>query len=278
MEWLQAFAAEFAIAAADPTVWLSIGEGLLFGGVCLLFGIWVARLVGLLGTGCAGRRDPWRWPRVRAPRAGGLVGRAGIGRPKLVHSGRCRFRDRHRPGRRAAREGRRQGRARRSRRPAVGDESLASPSTARRNVAIAVLGGALFVVDRRTGLRIDVDAESARWSPARRLQRHCVLRDPWQGPGSIGNRSPLLAVGLRGDPGVADPDLVPLGRDVARGGRDHDLRHDAPRCTPLHGPAAALARGGGIDRHDRSTRSPGRRRAARSCSDSSRTSSWRLCR
>ena len=58
MEWLQSFAAEFAIAAADPTVWLSIGEGLLFGGVCLLFGIWVGRLRRPVGTGCASRRDP----------------------------------------------------------------------------------------------------------------------------------------------------------------------------------------------------------------------------
>ena len=30
------------------TVWLSIGQGLLFGAVCLLFGIWIARFVGLL--------------------------------------------------------------------------------------------------------------------------------------------------------------------------------------------------------------------------------------
>jgi len=40
--------AEFAITVTDGSVWLSIGQGLLFGGVCLLFGIWVARFVGLL--------------------------------------------------------------------------------------------------------------------------------------------------------------------------------------------------------------------------------------
>jgi hypothetical protein len=39
---------EFAITVSDGTVWLSIGQGLLVGGVCLLFGIWVARFVGLL--------------------------------------------------------------------------------------------------------------------------------------------------------------------------------------------------------------------------------------
>ena len=36
--WLQSLAAEFAITLADGTVWLSIGQGLLFGAVCLLFG------------------------------------------------------------------------------------------------------------------------------------------------------------------------------------------------------------------------------------------------
>ena len=48
MGWLQSLATEFGITIADGTVWLSIGQGLLFGAVCLVFGIWVARLVGLL--------------------------------------------------------------------------------------------------------------------------------------------------------------------------------------------------------------------------------------
>ena len=46
--WLQALVAELAITLADGSVWVSIGQGLLFGAVCLLFGIWVARFVGLL--------------------------------------------------------------------------------------------------------------------------------------------------------------------------------------------------------------------------------------
>jgi hypothetical protein len=46
--WLQALAAEFLITLSDGTVWLSIGEGLLFGAACLLLGIWVARFVRLL--------------------------------------------------------------------------------------------------------------------------------------------------------------------------------------------------------------------------------------
>ena len=42
-------AAEFAITVSDGEVWRSVAVGLLFGGVCLLFGTWVARRVGLLG-------------------------------------------------------------------------------------------------------------------------------------------------------------------------------------------------------------------------------------
>ena len=50
MGWLQTLAAELAITVADGSVWLSIGQGLLFGAVCLLFGISIARFVGLLGA------------------------------------------------------------------------------------------------------------------------------------------------------------------------------------------------------------------------------------
>jgi hypothetical protein len=46
--WLQALAAEFSITLFDGTVWLSIGQAMLFGAACLLFGIWLARFVGLL--------------------------------------------------------------------------------------------------------------------------------------------------------------------------------------------------------------------------------------
>lgn len=48
MEWLRSVAAEFVITVSNGDVWRSIGVGLLFGGVCLAFGLWVARRVGLL--------------------------------------------------------------------------------------------------------------------------------------------------------------------------------------------------------------------------------------
>ena len=51
MSWLPSLLAELPITLTDPVVWLSIGEGLLFGGVCLLLGIWVARTVGMLQSG-----------------------------------------------------------------------------------------------------------------------------------------------------------------------------------------------------------------------------------
>ena len=48
MTVLQSLLAEFAITVSNGEVWLAIGQALLFGGVALLFGTWVARAVGLL--------------------------------------------------------------------------------------------------------------------------------------------------------------------------------------------------------------------------------------
>jgi hypothetical protein len=45
---LQFLANEFAITVANGEVWLSIGLALVLGGVCWMFGTWVARTVGLL--------------------------------------------------------------------------------------------------------------------------------------------------------------------------------------------------------------------------------------
>ena len=48
MSWFQSIAAEFVLSISNGDVWLSIGQAMLFGGVALLFGIRVARKVGLL--------------------------------------------------------------------------------------------------------------------------------------------------------------------------------------------------------------------------------------
>jgi hypothetical protein len=48
---LQKLAAELAITVTAGDVWFAIAQGLLVGAVCLLFGIWAARRVGLLSPG-----------------------------------------------------------------------------------------------------------------------------------------------------------------------------------------------------------------------------------
>ena len=50
MLWLQSFAAELGITLSTADWWLAIGQALLFAGVCLLLGTWVARTVGLLAS------------------------------------------------------------------------------------------------------------------------------------------------------------------------------------------------------------------------------------
>ena len=48
-----------ACRTASSSVWLSIGQGLLFGAVCLSLGIAIARFVGLLGSDApAGETKP----------------------------------------------------------------------------------------------------------------------------------------------------------------------------------------------------------------------------
>jgi hypothetical protein len=65
--WLPSLAAEFAITVSDGAVWLAIAQGLLFAAVCLFFGIWVARTVGLL------RRDAPAGETVGVGLASGLM-------------------------------------------------------------------------------------------------------------------------------------------------------------------------------------------------------------
>ena len=53
--WLQTLSAELRITLTDGTVWLSIGQGLLAGAICLVFGVFVAQFVGLLRADAPGR-------------------------------------------------------------------------------------------------------------------------------------------------------------------------------------------------------------------------------
>jgi hypothetical protein len=139
--------AEFAITLADGTVWLSIAQGLLIGGVCLGFGIWVARLVGLLGSDApAGETlgvglasgllvlTTW-WATIAS---GGRSSFTPVAVGFALAIGLAMLRSR---------------RSRRSSGAAEAPEPLASageasapPSARRRNLLVAVLGGGLFVV------------------------------------------------------------------------------------------------------------------------------------
>ena len=144
MGWLQSLATEFGISASDPAVWLSIGQGLLFGAVCLVFGVWVARLVGvlepdspageILGVGLASGLlvlASW-WAAVASggrssftPVAVGFaiaVGLAGVRRVRPVTD--------------AAHQAQ----------SLVAVDQLAPPSARHRDLILAVLGGAVFVV------------------------------------------------------------------------------------------------------------------------------------
>ena len=98
MGWLQSLAAEFPITLANGTVWLSIGQGIALGAVCLLFGVWLARFVGLLGA------DAPAGETFGVGLASGLVvltswlGGHRLWRPQLLHSGRRWIRRRSRIG------------------------------------------------------------------------------------------------------------------------------------------------------------------------------------
>ena len=232
-------------------------RGCSFGGACLLFGIWLARFVGLLppdapagetlGVGLAsglmvvaavwaaigsGGRSSFTPVAVGFAVAIVLaVVAAASGDAPAVSAGAGDGRDvgaddgdpdRRDPIRTAQRPRRWQ------------------PSAARR-----------FVVVDRAALRIDDDAQPARRRPADRDDRRRVLRRPRQGPGGDRHRDEHLHVRVLGSAGPAGADLVPLGRAVARRRDDRDLRDRAAGRSLSRGPAAAAAGGRRADRHDR---------------------------
>jgi len=138
--------AEFAITVTDGSVWLSIGQGLLFGGVCLLFGIWVARLVGLLPS------DAPAGETLGVGLASGLLVLAAWW-AAIVSGGRSSFT----PVAVGFALAIALAAVRRARRRADADEAPAEPSgmaaeapasrsASRRSLFLAVLGGATFVV------------------------------------------------------------------------------------------------------------------------------------
>jgi len=136
---------ELGITVADGAVWLSIGQGLLVGAVCLLFGAWTSRFIGLLGDDASAGEilgvgltagllvlASW-WAAIAS---GGRSSFTPVAVGFAVAIGLAAVRGR-RPT--AAGEPAIEG-------PSIAPEPAAPASTRLRNVTIAVGGGALFVV------------------------------------------------------------------------------------------------------------------------------------
>ena len=236
--WLQTLAAELPITLADGSVWLSIGQGLLFGAVCLLFGIWVARFVGLLGA------DAPAGETLGVGLASGLLVLTSWW-AALASGGRSSFTP-----------------------VAVGFAIAIGLAVVRRWRPVE----RPTPMDGRTARRrgsVDHTDPGSRSDPGRR-RRHCVRRrrrDPlWRDHGAsprdgvqplefmdeayyavlgadlarTGTESLYSPSGFP-DRRPAGPDLVPLGRSMDRGGRDHGLRHRAARCPPSRPAILVLA-------------------------------------
>jgi hypothetical protein len=143
---------ELAITVADGAVWLSIGQGLLFGAVCLLLGVWIARFVGLLspdapagetlGVGLASGLlvvAAW-WAAIAS---GGRSSFTPVAVGFAIALGLAAVRWRRRRGAAGPEAGGEWATTEASQ-ALAGD--LSSPSGQRRNLLVATLGGAVFIV------------------------------------------------------------------------------------------------------------------------------------
>ena len=148
MGWLTSAASGFAVAISDGTVWLSIGQALLFARrLPRCSARLVARLVGLLEAGRTGRRRPWEsgWRPALLVLAAWWAAIASGGRSSftpvavgfaiaigLAVVRRARSRAERRP---------------RAASPEVGTDAASVTSRRRRrSLVLAVLGGAVFIV------------------------------------------------------------------------------------------------------------------------------------
>ena len=191
MDALQSLATEFSITVADASVWLSIGQALLFGAVCLVFGTGVATTRGPSRTG----RASWRDPRRRASDPVSSCSQRG-GRQSPPEAGAC-----SRRWRLASLVAVALALARRVRRP-VGNVAPPEPSGSMTATPDRVsehaqgldprhLGGARVHRRRRPPLRFDDVGQSSGLGPAGRVHRRGVLRDPRARPRQDGNRDDL---------------------------------------------------------------------------------------
>ena len=227
---------KFAITLTDGTVWLSIGQGLLFGGVCLLVGIWVARFVGLLGS------DAPAGETLGVGLASGLLvlaawwaAIASGGRSSFTPVASASPRDRVAVVRR--------------RRSAADSTPPTEPSTSppkhreRRRAGgtslVAVLGGAVFIVAVAL-----LYGSTLALSPRDGVQPLEFRDEAYYSVlgADLAKTGTETITRHRASPsrGLPAPDLVSLGRAVARGGRHHGLRHGAARRPLLRRLAVLL--------------------------------------
>ena len=253
MEALQSLATEFSITVGDATVWLSIGQALLFGAVCLVLGIGVARLVGLLephapagealGVGLgSGLLVLASWWAAIVSGGRSVFTPVAVGFAVAVALALARWIRRPRPDAAPAIEPpdsygvAHAKRTEASRRPCLAFSAAAcssspSPSCTARRCPPAP--------ETRS-------SRSNSWT--RRSTRSSAETLPTTGTETI-----YLDIRVLRPLESPDPDLVPLGRDVAGIGGHHRLRLGRSRSPKPDRAARPAARRGRLDRDGRST-------------------------
>ena len=187
MGWLQSLATEFGITVSDGTVWLSIGEGLLFGAVCLVFGVWVARFVGLLES------DAPAGETLGVGLASGLLVLASWW-AAVASGGRSSFT----PVAVGFVIAIALALVRRLRQTDHGTVEMPAMAPAhRRNLIVARRWRRLCSWSRwRCFMARRITPQPARRRPAARVQRRGVLLGPWSGPRTDRDRVDLFAIGI----------------------------------------------------------------------------------
>ena len=202
--------AELPITIADPSVWLSIGQGLLVGAVCLLFGTWLARFVGLLptdapagetlGVGLAsGLLVLAAWWAAVASGGRSSFTPVAIGFAIAIGLGVVLRRRAGADGDAGAAGGRMGRRLDRGRRDAAAEPPVAVGRRSVFLVAVALLYGSTLVLSPRDGVQPLEFKDEAYYS---------VLGADLAETGTETIYSPS---GFTEIPGVSGPDLVPLG-------------------------------------------------------------------
>ncbi len=240
------------VTITDLSVWLSIGEALLFGTACLVFGIWLAPVGWPSPTRRRSGRDPRRRARVWSPCARSLVGGCRLWGPQPVYPSGCWLRHCCRARRRATSPAN----ARRRRTHTIANgltRDYRSSLRASKGLDPCPLRRRDIHHRRRASFRFDDVGQSSGFGPADRAHGRGLLRDPRARPCQDGNGDDLSHIWVFRPLESPDSDLVSLGRDVA--GRSRHIRFWlGPSCGPKPGRTASpVARCCCLNRGGRST-------------------------